>query len=472
MQIQIVNGIYADQAADFRTAYPRNMVPVPKVQGISNGYLRPADGVEQTGAAIGPDRGGINWNGVLYRVSGTKLVRVSRAGAVQVLGDVGDGGHCSFDYSFDRLGIASGGRLYYWNGSTLTQVTDPDLRTVRDVCWIAGYFLTTDGDYLVTTDLGDPASVKTLNYGSAESDPDPIMAVDELRNEAYAFGRYTIEAFQNVGGTGFPFQRIEGAQVGRGIIGTHTYCEANGTFMFMGSGRDEAPGVFVMVPGDSNKISTREIDTILLGYTEEELSQAVMERRADKNHVHVLIHLPRQTLVYDLTGTQALGEPVWFTLDSGLVGPATYRARGLVWCYDQWNVGDPTGPALGRMVSDVSTHYGQPIGWEFGTQLVYNEAGGAIVHELELICLPGRVPFGEDPRIWTSYSTDGQTWSMERGVAAGRTGERNKRICWRTMGTIGQWRVQRFRGTSDAHVSVARLEAQLEPLMTKGAARV
>jgi hypothetical protein len=31
------------------------------------------------------------------------------------------------------------------------------------------------------------------------------------------------------------------------------------------------------------------------------------------------------------------------------------------------------------------------------------------------------------------------------------------------------WRMQRFRGTSDAHLSVARLEAQIEPLHTKAA---
>jgi hypothetical protein len=27
-----------------------------------------------------------------------------------------------------------------------------------------------------------------------------------------------------------------------------------------------------------------------------------------------------------------------------------------------------------------------------------------------------------------------------------------------------QWRIQKFRGTSDAHLVIARLEAQLEPL--------
>jgi hypothetical protein len=68
---------------------------------------------------------------------GTKLVTVSSNGTVTVLGDVGSGGPVTFDYSFDSLAIASGGRLYYLNGS-LIQVTDTDLGNVVDFCWVDG----------------------------------------------------------------------------------------------------------------------------------------------------------------------------------------------------------------------------------------------------------------------------------------------------------------------------------------------
>ena len=44
MQIPILNGIFTDEAADFRTSYPRNLIPVPKQEGISAGYLRPEAG--------------------------------------------------------------------------------------------------------------------------------------------------------------------------------------------------------------------------------------------------------------------------------------------------------------------------------------------------------------------------------------------------------------------------------------------
>lgn len=464
MQVPILSGIYTDQVADFRTSYPRNLVPVPKQTGIAQGYLRPADGITQFGVGPGIDRGGSNWNGVCFRVMGSKLVKVSVDGAVITLGDVGGGGQVTIDSGFERLAIWSGGRLYYWDGSALSQVTDPDLGTVIDGRWIAGYYLSTDGTSLIVTELNDPFAVNPLKYGSAESDPDPILAVDELRNEAYALGRYTIEVFENVGGENFPFQRIEGAHVVRGVIGTHAYAQFIETFAFVGSGRNEAPAVYLMAPGSTAKLSTREVDEILRGYTEEQLAQIVVETRVDRGHQHLLIHLQDQCLVYDHAATQAVGEPVWFTLTTSVVGLGTYRARNLVWCYDTWLSGDPTSPNVGQLVNNVSTHFAQTIGWDFGTLVVYNEGRGAIFHELELVALPGRVALGADPVLWTSYSLDGETWSQERPTAAGRQGERVKRIAWRKQGKMRNYRMQRFRGTSDAHLTIARLEAVMEPL--------
>ena len=198
MQIPIVNGIYTDENSDFRTSYPRNMVPIPKEQGLSKGYLRPADGSVSLGSGgPGIDRGGINWNGICYRVMGTRLVTIDKNGIVDDLGFISGSGQVMLDYSFDYLGIAAGNNLYLWDG-TLTQVTDSDLGSVIDFIWIDGYFMTTDGESLVVTDLGDPFSVNPLKYSSSEADPDEIKAVLKLRNEAYALNRYTVEVFDNI----------------------------------------------------------------------------------------------------------------------------------------------------------------------------------------------------------------------------------------------------------------------------------
>lgn len=464
MQIPVLNGIYTNTNADFRTSYPRNLVPVPKEQGISKGYLRPADGIVEFGQGPGIDRGGINWNGACYRVMGTKLVSISDAGALTELGDVGGTGPVTFDYSFDRLGIASGGKLFYLQGGTLTQVTDTDLGNVLDVLWVDGYFMTTDGAYLVVTELNDPLSVNPLKYGSSEVDPDPIKSLIKLRNEVYALNRYTIEVFQNVGGDLFPFQRIEGAYMMRGAVGTHAVAMFMEQLAFLGGGRNEAPAVWMGSNGSTSKISTREIDQVLLEYTEAELASTVMETRITNGHQFLYMHLPDQTFVFDGAASQVAGEPVWFHLTSSIVGKGTYRARNFVWCYNKWLCGDPTTVKHGYLVDDISSHYGDTVGWEFGTMIVYNESRGAIFHELELVALTGRVQPGDSPTVWTQYTLDGLTWSMEKPRQAGNFGETMRRLTWMQQGFMRNWRVQRFRGTSATHISIARIEARIEPL--------
>ena len=465
MQIPILNGIYADATPELRTAYPVNFVPVPKKSGISNGFLRPGDGIVANGTGPGIDRGGINWQGICYRVMGTKLVTVASDGAVTVLGDVGGpvNSLVTMDYSFDRLAIASGGRLYYWNGA-LTQVTDPDIGVVLDVVWVDGYFMTTDGEFIIVTELSDPLVVNPLKYGSSEVDPDPVVALLKLRNEIYALNRNTIEVFDNVGGELFPFARIDGAQLQKGVVGTFACCVYIDRIAFLGSGRNEAPGIYVGAAATTQKISTQEIDELLLTYTEAQLATVKLEARNDKSHQHLYVHLPDRTVVYDAAASEALGEQVWFTLTTTVVGFSQYRARNLVWAYDKWLVGDPQSSAIGYLVQDIGHHWGQQVRWEFGTIIAYNEGNGAIFNRLELVSLTGSVALGTNPQISTSYSTDGLSWSQDKSIRVGTIGNTAKRLAWFQQGHMRNWRIQRFQGDSDAHVSFMRLEAQIEAL--------
>ena len=464
MQLPILRGVYADETANFRDAYPVNMVPVLMQSGISNGYLRAADGAESLGSGEGAARGGYNWNGVLYRVSGTKLVSVAADGTHTVLGDVGAGGRVTFASSFDRLAIASGGNLYYWDGVTLDMVVDPDLGTALSVVWVDGYFMTTDGEYLVVTELADPMSVNPLKYGSSEIDPDPVVTVLKLRNEILAVNRYTIEIFNNVGGDLFPFQRIEGAQIQKGAVGTFAACIFADTVAFLGSGRNETPGVYLGVNGATTKISTLGIDGILEGYTEAELAVVTLETHVHQSHPQLWIRLPDRTLVYDLDASQATSVPVWFQLTSAAVGFEQYRIVDPVWCYDAWHVCDVLTGDFGIMTPDSARHFGTVVRWEFTAALVYNESRGAIWNQLELVCLSGRVDAADDPVVSTSYTIDGETWSTPRSVHVGLTGDRMKRIAWFQQGYMRTWRAQRFQGDSRARLAVARLEITLEAL--------
>ncbi len=465
MKIPILNGIYTDKNADYRTSYPRNLVPVPKDTGINTGYLKPADGIVKFTDGVGTDRGGINWDGICYRVMGTKLVKVASNGVVTILGDVGGSNIVVMDYSFDRLIINSGKKLFYYDPTSgLQQVTDVDLGAVIDVLFIDGYTVTTDGEFLVVTELNDPFEVNPLKYGSSEIDPDPINKILELRNEVHALNRYTTEVFRNVGGANFPFQRVDGAQAMKGCVGSRAACVVGDIIMMIGGGRNESISVWATQNGGATKIATREIDIILSGYSEATLSTAYCESRTDKGHQFFYMHLPDQTIVYDVTSSQALETPVWFTLTSGVAELGLYRGRSFVYAYDKWLCGDPLSYKIGYLTGETSSHYGNAVSWQFGTMIMYNDSKGAIFHAMELVCLPSRAPSSDDATVWTEYSVNGVTWSNRRYTSPLARGSLNARIQWLQMGHMSNWRIQRFGGTSDAHMAISRLEAQVEQL--------
>ena len=471
MQIPIMSGVYTDNSPHVRSSYPVNLIPVPKNSGVSEGYLRPAWGiVAACPGACGPgiDRGGINWEGICYRVMGSKLVRVNANTTVDILGDVGGvgGDQVSLTYSFDRLAIASAGRLFYWSQSMgLVEVVDPDLGVVVDVRWIDGYFLITDGENLIVTELNDPTQINPIKYGSSEVDPDPIQAILKLRNEAWAINKNTIEVFDNVGGQYFPYQRIDGAHITKGTIGTHACCVFMDSIAFLGGGRNEPPGVYLGMNASASKISTAEIDQILQQFTEVQLSNVIVEAKADKSHEHLLIHLPDRTIVFDGGGSKQSGEFLWFVLTSSVVGFSEYRLKNFVWAYNKWLAADTQTASIGTISDTISSHWGNIVRWEFATTIIYNSSRGAIFHELELVALPGSAALGINPMITTSYSLDGRTWSQDKAIYAGSTGGTMKRLVWFQQGISRNMRMQRFRGDSQAHVSFLRLEAQIEPLV-------
>lgn len=460
MQIPILDGIYVDETPEFRTSYPENLTPVPKQHGISNGFLRPSDGVETRATNFnGVSRGGVNWRGEHYRVMGTKLVKIGADGTASELGDIPGVGKVAFDYSFDYLSITNGANFYLFDG-VLKQVTDPDLGLALDHIWVDGYFMTTDGEFLVVTDLNDPFAVNPLRYGSSEADPDPVVALLKLRNEPHALNRYTIEAFDNIGGSGFPFQRIDGAQIQRGVVGTHACCVFLDSIAFVGGGRNEPVSIWLASGGGTAKIAPREIDIELLSLNDRQLSEIFVEAQVYKGHQFLLVHLPTKTLVYDAAASQIIGQPVWHVRDSG----TGYRARDFVWCHNAWWVGDTKEYQVGVLVDNVSTHWGADVAWSFSTPIIYNEGFGAVVHELELVCLSGRIALGQSPTIKTQYSVDGVTWSVPRFVKAGTVGSLKKRVVWIGQGSLRNWRIQRFQGDSKAHLTFARLEARVEAL--------
>ena len=460
MRIPLASAVVADSSAEFVASLPVNLETVAFDSKIATAQFRAPAGAVQVATGPGIDRGGVEWNGQLHRVMGTKLVRIGSDHGVTDLGDVGGSGPCTFAEGFERLAIRSDTDLYYLTSAGLTRVTDPDLGPVHDLLWIDGYYMTTDGTSIIVTELNDPAQVHPLKYGSAEEDPDMVTGLIKWRNEAYALGRYTIQVLRNAGGSGFPFANLRGATIPVGCVGPHAKCLFADSFAFVGSARNEAIGVYLAGQGSATRISSRVIDDELAKVADP--AAIVLENRTSRAERRLFIHLPDKTLVFLANASRTLEQPVWYVAQSGIGEPC--RPRNAVHCYGRTYVGDLASSAIGTLDETVATHFGQVAEWRFDAGLLYNEGRGAIIHALELIGLPGRAPHGEEPRAFLSMTRDGQTWTVEREVSLGRAGQREARMQWRPRVNFRNWLGLRFRGFDRGMAGFSALEARVTPL--------
>lgn len=477
MQVPILSGIYGDTRPDWRTAYPRNMVPVPVKTGLSNGYLRPAPGLvphADFSVVTGPFRGGVFYKDQLFWILPQVIYAVDRTGLTVGAASLPGSSRCRIVQGSDRLAIATNDRLYYWTGVSSDPVVDanaadPDFGTVIDVAYLNSHYVVTDGQRLITTDIDNPLSVNPLKYQLAAADPDVINSLDLLGLQLAVIGRYSIE-FRTYDANleiqdKFPFSPVLGATVNRGSTGLWAACRYRNGIAFVGGGRDENTSVHWTAGGQSQRIANREIDLILGQYLEGELKGLVIEHYADNSHDNLLIHLPDQTLVFDGRASEVVGQPVWHTRDSGNDSERqAYRAKYFVRAYDRWFFEDLQSMKIGYLDDSVSTHFGAVVPWEFQTDLIYNEARSAIVHEIELVGLPGSAAVGDTPTVWSSYSEDGAAWSGEIPLQVSTNGARLQRMRWIEQGLMEQKRTIRFRGDSSSQLLVNRLEATVEGL--------
>jgi hypothetical protein len=470
MQVDILKGVY-NKDADYGEKYPKNIMPIAQQTNVSTGYLKNVNGVVQFTDSTdwGLDRGGINWNGRLFRALGQFLVEIDSTGNIFKRGEIGnDFKNVSFAYGFDRLAIVSNGKLFYYvtAGGVFSEVTDPDLGLVQNVLWVDGYFVLNDSQYIIVTELNDPTSIDPFKYGSSEISPDDIISILKLKNEIVALNRYSIEFFSNIGSSGFPFQRIEGATITRGCIGRDACCVYDDTITFLGNAVNEQLGIYQAVNGQSVKISTKEIDNVIASYSETQLTVTKLEMLLQDGDLMLYVHFLNGTWVYNITASKALQTQVWYSISSFINNDLDYYdAWNYVYCFDKLICGRRSSTTIGYVDASITTHWGNKINWEFQTNIIYNEGNGAIIHEMELQHNIKALPLTQDAYISTDYSfDDGVTWSQRRNLSIGRNGNRVQKMRFVRNGRIETRRVQRFSGDSDSNMSISRLDMRIEPL--------
>lgn len=445
---------------DYRDALLVNMYAVERSVLGAKGYILNYPGLELFASGKGVDRGG-NYNERFekqYRISGIDFISVSENGTVTELGEVSGSSQLAMPYSFNTQAIVGDGKMFLYSlGSGFSEVTDSDLGNPIDAIWVDGYYFLTDGEYIYHTDIDDETSIDPLKYATAEFMPDPSLGLLKTQdNKVLVFGRYSLEYFVDAATDDFAFQRVETRAQKIGIVATHAKCEAENIYI-VGGRKKEGVAVHLIGIGSSDKVSTREVDKILGGYTEPELADIRMEVRTENNTTFVLTHLPNETLCFNETIAKVFGvESAWSILKSDVAGNEKYRAINGVFDArsSKWVYGDKISANIGVLNNDICTQYGEKVEWIVTTPFFFLD--GMSIDEVELETIPGHTDT-EDAKVALSITYDGFSFGREYWLKYGDPRDYNQKLIARSLGDADDWMALRFRGASKSRMSFALL---------------
>jgi hypothetical protein len=296
------------------------------------------------------NRGSHEMNGVPYFVMENRLFSMATDLSLTFHGEIAGTGRVSMaDNGTQLMVLVPDGNGYIYNhvADTFGQITDTDFTANGNpqlVVFIDGYFcLTTDTKKFIVSSLNDGFNYNALDFGTAESDPDDIVAPVVFKNQLFIGGSQTIEAFQNIGGADFPFQRT-GLFLQKGIVSPFSIQTLQDTFVFIGAGQNESPAIWVLQGNDVAKISTTAIDKELSALTQAQVSSIYSWGYAEKGAYFVGFSLPSSTLVYDIITKR------WHerksVVDNTLGG---YRVTSMVRAYNKIWAGDLIDGRIGRL---------------------------------------------------------------------------------------------------------------------------
>lgn len=475
VEIPIASGFYESESLPISAQECVNWYPnIVQAAGLSRETLFGTPGSVQlatTGLLENQNRGAHVKNGLAYFVNGDALYilnRIIAADATETftatsLGTVeGVGGVSMADNGTQLMILVPGGKGYVYDesaGTPFLEITDADFTAngaPQYVVFIDGYFaVTTDSKKWIISALNDGNNWDALDFGSAESDPDDIVAPIVFRNKLFITGSETTEAFQNApNGSGFPFIRSN-IFMSKGCFAPNTLISAHNTFMMIGGGVNEAPAIWEFTGSSFKKISTTAIDNVLSGFSKEIISESFSFSYADKGAYFIGFTIDDFTIVYDVI-TQRWHERKSHIDDNDV----RWRVNSLVTAYGRVLVGDSQDGRIGELNSDTYTEYSENIRRVIATQPFSNMGNSIKVSSIELTTESGVGNADRpDPVVSLDVSRDGKKFTYERSRGMGKIGENDRRAIWYRNGRFPRFVVFRWKFSDPVKPVLIKAEA-------------
>jgi hypothetical protein len=392
-------------------------------------YCRPGlvDFATLSGGAF---RGAIELGTVAYVVNGTNVDKVDSSGAVVTVGSFA--GDAPVFMARNRkspdaqIAIVSEGQRSILSADVVTTIADTDLPPPVAVCSIGGYFVfaISDGRYFWTS-IDEGTEIASLDFASAEANPDGLVGIIERVQEIVLFGSKSIE-FHALTGSAAVFERVSQSTIQNlGCLSGAAIKSVNGVPIFPAS-----DGTVRMLSGYSpERISNHDVERSISALSDK--TSLTAQTFSMEGHQFYCLNSPDFTWVCDLVTRK------WLEWSSYQVD--RWRAEGYVEVGGKKLLGDYELAALYELDSSADDDAGEYLIWKLTSGPVGSFPSRLIADELYVDLLPGVGTEDEtDPQVILRTSVDdGVNWSDEMYADLGPAGD-TREISFLSMGDSGQ----------------------------------
>ena len=401
-------------------------------------------------AGSGPIRGRVDMGGELFVVSGNEFYRVEEDTTITLLGTVAGSGTVSMAHNGTQIIIVvPGGKGYVATRTTITEITDGAFLTADTVTYADGYFVfsrTGNSGEFFWSALNDGSLYDALDFATAETDPDALVAVFTDHQELVLFGTKTIDFYRN---TGAPFARLNGATAEKGSLARFSIAKVDNSFMWLGHDYT----VYRMDERTPIRISTHTVEKDIRSYANPENAEAMAY--TERGHAFYGLKFDEASWFYDSAVNR------WHKKKSK--DRDNYRAGHSVLAFKKNIAGDDRNGNLFEMDPDTFDDNGDEIVRVVDFPYVHAEGRQVFFSRFEGVFAPGvglTTGQGSDPQAMMRYSDDGgKSFSNELWRSGGKIGEYAVLAIWNRL---GKSRRRLFRLTLSDPVEWRILGANLE----------
>jgi hypothetical protein len=398
------------------------------------------------GLTLKLDKGDTPWRGLhsfpgnsmLYGVHRGTFYSIDNAWSVTARGTIGTtSGRVDICDDGTRISVVDGSEIYVYDTSTpatpIAAVADADRPTSPNTCIVQAGRVLTDEDstgQFKGSDAYAPTSWDPLNFATAESNPDNLIRIVNYRGIVVLFGAYTTEFWQNVGGAGYPYARIMGADMEHGLAARWSVSKFNGTYAFLAQNREGQVIVGMLNGYQPTRISNFELEHIINGYSN--VADATGYGYMLGGHPMYQLNFPSEgkSWLYDAS-TQYWSELTY-------AGTGRHRAEFGVDFLNQTIVADYSNGKLYKLDTNALDDNGQNIVMVLRGRHIRKDKKNVRISRLELGIEPGVglvTGQGSDPVAGLRLSKDGgHSYGTQTFSKMGKMGDYTARCAWRRLG--------------------------------------